>query len=215
MSAILAIKQAGGNVRPKLIDDILNAVSQLSNLNTYITFYWVPAHCGIFYNEKVDALAKKGAMNSLNTVKIDLAMDYHEYCTILKKVVKNKVYSNLKNSTLSYSINCIKPTTDTSGFMFKQVKNLYCRKIHTLMFRLRLNSYRVKYIKNQICLCGAIISTKHLCLHCPLIISHINLYYKEKLNDCSALSLSDILNNQNILSIFASVISVTCFSHLI
>ena len=66
-------------------------------------FYWVPAHCGIYHNEKVDNLAKNGAKNSLNATKVDLKRDYHEYCIHLNNIMNNMVLDDLKSSNLFYS----------------------------------------------------------------------------------------------------------------
>ena len=142
-------------------------------------------------------------------------MDYHEYCIHLNNFTKNKVLDDLKSLNLFYSINCVKSIENpTKGFILKKINsnNSSSRKVYSLMLRLRLNACRVKYIQSAKCICGAIISTEHLLLHCPVIKFHASSYYNRK---SSPSELNQILTDFDLLLSFAKIISGTCISHLV
>ena len=216
MSAISSIKLVTGKIRPKLLHKILHVITQLSEINTFVTFYWVPAHCGIFQNEKVDSLAKHGAMSSLLSTKVNLEMDYHEYCSLLNKVIKEKVQQDLITKRSFYSIHCLQPNMNmTMTPAINLIQKSTTRKINSLMFRLRLNAYKVKYVKTVKCLCGAIINTEHILLHCPVITTHATLYYNIKIGDSSPLTLAQVLNDTELLTTYSQIISGTGIGHLV
>ena len=75
------------------------------------------------------------------------------------------------------------------------------------MLRLRLSACRVKYIQSAKCICGAIISTEHLHLHCPVITFHASPFYNRK---PSPSELNQILTDFDLLLSFAKIISGTC-----
>ena len=59
-----------------------------------IEFCWVPSHCGLYWNEISDKLAKYMSEISYN----DLRISYHEIASILEKTV----YQNFKKINLRY-----------------------------------------------------------------------------------------------------------------
>ena len=51
-------------------------------------FYWVPSHCGLYWNEISDKLAKQGAMTNMSEVSSNnLLQSSHEINSLLKKTV--------------------------------------------------------------------------------------------------------------------------------
>ena len=57
MSGLQAIE--GGDTENPFICHIMNLLWLLSNKGTHVRFCWIPSHCGIEGNEKVDQLAKE------------------------------------------------------------------------------------------------------------------------------------------------------------
>jgi len=55
LSVLTAIKKKHSTVRPRMLHDILNIISEIS---AEILFVWIPSHFGINSNDKVDMLAK-------------------------------------------------------------------------------------------------------------------------------------------------------------
>ena len=46
-----------------IIFEIKHLIHTLQLRNILINFLWVPSHCGIFWNDQVDSLAKTGAID--------------------------------------------------------------------------------------------------------------------------------------------------------
>ena len=64
--------------------EITHLIHILSIRGTEITFMWIPSHCGVFYNEKVDIAAKSGAKNVKNSMQLNIPLCKHEYFSHLK-----------------------------------------------------------------------------------------------------------------------------------
>ena len=53
-----------------------------------IEFCWVPSHCGLYWNEISDKLAKQVAMKNMSEISHNnLQLSYHEIASILEKTV--------------------------------------------------------------------------------------------------------------------------------
>ena len=64
-----------------------------------IDFFWVPSHCGLFWNEISDRLAKQGAMKNMSEISSNnLQLSSYEFNSLLKKNYINK----LKKVNLRY-----------------------------------------------------------------------------------------------------------------
>jgi len=58
-------------------------------------FCWVPSHCGLYWNEISDKLAKQGALKNMSELSYNiLLLSSHEIALILEKTV----YKELENS---------------------------------------------------------------------------------------------------------------------
>ena len=56
-----------------------------------IEFCWVPSHCGLYWNEISDKLAKQGVMKNMSEVSSNnLLLSSHEINSLLKKMYRNK-----------------------------------------------------------------------------------------------------------------------------
>ena len=70
----------------------MNEVKYLIHCIVYkgigIEFCWVPSHCGLYWNEISDKLAKQGAMKNISEISSnDLLLSSHEINSLLKKTV--------------------------------------------------------------------------------------------------------------------------------
>ena len=60
-----------------------------------VEFCWVPSHCGLYWNEISDKLAKQGAMKNMSAILCNnLLLSYHEMYSILEKAMYNGVDKN-------------------------------------------------------------------------------------------------------------------------
>ena len=48
-------------------------------------FCWVTSHCGLYWNETADKLAKQGTMKNMSEIYNNLQYSYHEIASILEK----------------------------------------------------------------------------------------------------------------------------------
>ena len=56
-----------------------------------IEFCWVPSHCGLYWNEISDKLAKEGAVKNMSEISSNnLLLSSHEINSLLKKTVYNQ-----------------------------------------------------------------------------------------------------------------------------
>ena len=56
-----------------------------------IEFYWVPSHCGLYWNEISDKLAKQGAMKNMSEISSNNILSSHEINSLLKKTVYKQI----------------------------------------------------------------------------------------------------------------------------
>ena len=63
-----------------------------------LDFSWIPSHCGLYWNESVDSLAKQGASEKHSELaSSNLKLSANE----INSVLSNSVYSNLKKKHIS------------------------------------------------------------------------------------------------------------------
>ena len=130
-----------------MIFEIKHLIHYLKTRGTRVNFCWVPSHCGIYWNEEVDRLAKQGAMNSSDCCEeVHLKKTSNEINSILKEVMINNRFKN-KDKIPSCS-----------------------RQLSSFICKLRLNSWKTKFT-NITCVCGDSISVHHVLFTCPITIS--------------------------------------------
>ena len=93
-SVLKALDNSDSKVRKDLIVEINHLVHLLIIRGFGITFCWVPSHSGIFYNDKVDRLAKCGAKNSSVSSMINVSLSLHEAYSLLQ----NACWKHFKKS---------------------------------------------------------------------------------------------------------------------
>ena len=116
----------------KMRGDIFYEVKYLIHCIMYkgigIEFCWVPSHCGLYWNETSDKLAKQGAMKNMSEVSSNnLLLSSHEINSLLKKTVYKQI--------------------EKSKFAIPSCSRYLARVI----YKLRLNSWNTKYSQNVTC----------------------------------------------------------------
>ena len=134
-----------------------------------ITFCWIPSHCGLFFNEKVNKLAKNAASNKFSADNVDIPLSLHEFYNIIKSKIWGKITKNQNQggSLIKTRIKNI-PVIDSNG------KTVYDRNIISLMCRWKLNAFKTKFVKNIFCVCGSKITIEHI-LECNNIKEDISI----------------------------------------
>ena len=78
---------------------------------TGVTFCWIPSTCGLAFNGRADRTAKWGAINNMQSTKLDVPLSSKEMCNIIENDTWNRLgFSRsisycpvLNNSTRSVS----------------------------------------------------------------------------------------------------------------
>ena len=95
-----------------------------------IAFCWVPSHCGFYWNEVSDKLAKQGAMKNMSEISYsNLLLSSHEIISILEK----NVYKQTEKSRFAI-LSC-------------------SRYLARVIYKLCLNTWNTKYSQNVTCVC--------------------------------------------------------------
>ena len=90
-----------------------------------IEFCWVPSHCGLYWNEISDKLAKQGAMKNMSEISSNnLLLSSHHINSLLKKTVYKQIVKS-KSAIPSCS-----------------------RYLASVIYKLHLNSWNTKYSQN-------------------------------------------------------------------
>ena len=157
-SVISALKSSKHTVRPELILEIQHLAHSLAVKGTNVHFCWVPSHCGIFGNEWVDRAAKQGAKNSKYAKQLNIPISIFESVSLLERTSWKTWTANTNMSSDHATI----------------LSHLHCsRAVSGLIFRLRLNALRTKFVKNIQCICGSPINICHILLNCQQIRSFL------------------------------------------
>ena len=164
--------------------DILYEVKYLIHCIMYrgigIEFCLVPSHCGLYWNEMSDKLAKQGAMKNMSETSYNnLLLSSYEIISILEK----NVYKQ----------------TEKSKFAIPSCSRYLARVIYTL----RLSTWSTKYSQNVTCVCKNILSVKHMPLECPIATE---LFQKNgyAFNACN--NVRNILYNTDIINSIVKLI---------
>ena len=131
--------------RKDLVFEIKALIHSISSTGIGVQFCWVPSHCGIYWNEYADELAKQGALR--------VNCEFHNSLHFSKNELLSRL-DNLVNRDFFQKF----PTIINAS-----------RKISRLVYKLRLNSWNTKFSKNVVCACSSIISIEHIIFDCPIL----------------------------------------------
>ena len=149
---------------------------------------WVPSHCGIYYNDKVDRLAKNGARKSGNVTQINLAYSSHE----LNSIATRYIYAELKSANEIRINNYNDIIKQTTSFSVSNM-NTKNRFLKQLAYRWKLNAFKTKYSQHGKCICNEPITREH-------ILACIQL--KQYLPSLSEVSLNTVFTCRNLICTF-------------
>ena len=143
-----------------MIFKIKHLIHCISSKSIGINFCWVPSHCGFYWNEVADNLAKQGALRSEKSICFStLHLSSSEINSLLTKNAFVE-FQNNKNSILSCP-----------------------RNVASLIYKLRLNSWKTKYSENISCICLGKISVHHIFFECPVVLKLMrdeNIHFDKK-----------------------------------
>ena len=133
-------------------------------------FCWVSSHCGLYWNEISDKLAKQGAMKNTSN---NLLFSSHEVNSLIKKAVYKQIEKS-KSAIPSCS-----------------------RYLARVIYKLRLNSWNTKYSQNVTCVCKKYLLNTY-CLNVLLLQSYFrkNGYDLNAYNNVRDISYNtDVITN--------------------
>ena len=140
-----------------------------------IYFCWVPSHCGLFWTEISDKLAKQGAMKNMSEISSNnLLLSSHEINSLLKKTV----YKQFEGKKISAIPSC-------------------SRYLARVIYKLRLKSWNTNYSQNVTCVCKNILSIQHILLECPITTE---LFQKNGYDLNAYNNVRDILYNSDVIT---------------
>eukprot|EP00737_Agarophyton_chilense_P003394 gb/GEZJ01003973.1/.p1 GENE.gb/GEZJ01003973.1/~~gb/GEZJ01003973.1/.p1 ORF type:complete len:197 (-),score=26.70 gb/GEZJ01003973.1/:332-922(-) len=99
--SLVLVQALQGNIRTQctILQRLALALHRLREKNT-VWVAWVPSHCGIMENERVDQLAKTGLRISLSE-QFSVAVDLADVNAQLKQTVKRKNVFNVSSDLFS------------------------------------------------------------------------------------------------------------------
>ena len=144
-SVLHALQNWDSAVRRDMIYEIKYLVHCIRSRGIAVDFCWVPSHCGLHWNEVCDGLAKQGAMRSeIAELNTHLKLSNHELISLLEKSMQQRFILKRQNATSFCS-----------------------RYFASLIYRLRCNAWKTKYVPNVVCICSQQISVHHIIFECP------------------------------------------------
>jgi len=186
-SVLYALRGGCSKIRPDIVLEILYTIHCIKTLGIGVVFSWVPSHCGIYWNDICDRLAKEGAENSESSVYLNnLLMSSHELTLNIEHYI-NKTFR-----------------TCSSNF------NFHPRQLTKILYKLRTNSWKTKYVKDILCDCGSTITIQHIVCDCPILSD----LYKEKGVVVTGRNLDNILYSSDIVVVAQVLMSSVVYQYL-
>ena len=143
-SVLCALKSWNCKMRGDIFYEVKYLIHCIMYKGIGIEFHWVPSHCGLYWNEISDELAKQGAVKTTCLSSSNLLLSSHEINSLLKKTVYKQI--------------------EKSKFAIPS----WTRYLARVTYKLRLNSWNTKYSQNVTCVCKNILPVKHILLECPI-----------------------------------------------
>ena len=145
-SVLYSLQSWHCKVRRDLVNEIKYLVHCIISKNILVNFCWIPSHCGLYWNEVCDRLAKEGAKAYLeNSAFTCMPLSCHELISVLEA----SFYKDNKNC--------------------RQMYTMCPRHMASVIYRLRCNALKTKYVKNVKCVCRSAITIQHILFDCPII----------------------------------------------
>jgi ribonuclease HI len=169
-SVLSAIRHMSMKVRPEMVIEICQLIHSLSIQGTDITFCWLPSHCNIYYNDKADIAAKKGAKESDCSISLNVALSLTE----CNGKVDNFVWKEFQKQINHSNNGCFKHSIRKVCKCFSKSGKTIPRSLQTIMCRWKLDGFRTKYVKEVTCICNFRLSPDHI-LKCKSLRPYISI----------------------------------------
>ena len=128
-SVLYALKNWDCKMRKDVFYEVKHLIHCIMSRGIGIEFCLVPSHCGLYWNEISEKLAKQGPNKNMFEIYNNLLLSSHEIASILQKTV----YKELEKS--------------------KSAIPSCSRYLARVIYKLRLNSWNTKYSQNVTCVC--------------------------------------------------------------
>ena len=169
LSSLNAIETGKSACRPKLLQEVLEIVS---NITTKITFVWIPSHIGLLGNEIVDKLANSGIDRA--TVDVAIPLGIGEAMQLAESFVYKQWQNSWTNGSTGRQYYKIEPKV-TGGV--KYVNKRRGKEVKITRLRLGkccLNAYlhEIKKHNDGLCVkCNKLETVEHFLLECQNSVS--------------------------------------------
>ena len=91
-SVLCALKNCNCKMRGDIFYEVKYLIHCIMYKGIGIEFCWVPSHCGLYWNEISDKLAKQCAMKNMSEISSNnLLFSSHEIISLLKKTVYKQI----------------------------------------------------------------------------------------------------------------------------
>ena len=180
MSCLQAIE--GEDTENPFICHFMNLPWSLSNKGTYVRFCWVPSHCGIEENEKVDQLAKETLAQDIDPLA---GVHYTDMKPLVNSYIQKLVQTKWDVAVHGRDLYLVKPTLGPPK-MFQHLT----RAEEVVITRIRIG--HTKATKSYIFSrgpptghhCGQTLTIDHMLLECALLQECWDEYYS-RLVECT------------------------------
>ena len=174
MSCLQAI--GGEDTDNPLICHIMNLLWSLSDQDTRVRFCWVPSHCGIDGNERMDQLAKETLYQDINLLS---SVHYTDMKPMVNSYIQMLVQTKWDVAVHGRDLYLVKPTLGPP----KKFQHL-TRAEDVVITRLRIGhtkatkSHILPWGPPTVCHhCGQSLTIDHMLLGCPLLQECRDEYY--------------------------------------
>jgi hypothetical protein len=173
LSAIQSIVSQRGS--SDHVRDICNLISNFRSAGTLVSLYWIPSHCGISGNEKVDSLAKLALTDPL-APSYPLSMSLDDALCLAIRRWRSELFDTIRNRSGGKHYTQLRSHLSPLPWHFCSSRPL-SRALH----RLRSGHNRLNYFQNKLdptispmCSldCNANEDVLHVLVECPFLSPH-------------------------------------------
>lgn len=181
-SVLDAINSSKIDQKNYLIALIKSKLYEIAILGLSVSFFWIPSHCGIDGNERVDRIAKDARKEGQkDDFKVPFTDLYHNLKDRMDDKYKEYMNNSFLNKGLKYAQHYFnhkkKPWFDKLGLTRNEITLI--NRLRSNHYNLNHSLYRKRYIASGSCPCGdPYQDANHVIFHCPLTRSKAIYLFK-------------------------------------